>query len=168
VFSIANNDVVSRFVYHRTDLIQDLQMCRQYDSIVTKDMPSTFLAAKAFTNPIRFVTFPETKSTVDKIIEYMEGKNEESFDTLKENIRSIVTVLDDIDSFWISQDDESIIRRYIATTHGIIMTKPGVGREQSYDPTEQPWYLRALANRRQLTISFPHKDKHSKGYEITL
>ncbi|CAH1782871.1 unnamed protein product, partial [Owenia fusiformis] len=168
VFSIANNDVVSGFVYHRTDLIQDPKMCRQYDSIVTKDMPSTFLAAKAFTNPIRFVTFPETKSTVDKIIEYMEGKNEEPFDTLKENIRSIVSVLDGIDSFWISQDDESTIRRYIATSHGIIITKPGVTREQTYDPTEQPWYLRALANRKQLTISFPHKDKHNKGYEITL
>ncbi|CAH1777706.1 unnamed protein product, partial [Owenia fusiformis] len=163
VYDIAKREPLDEFYYHRIDM-NNIAKCKHFDKApVIKDMSTVFFAARTFQDPYSFLGNVETSNNIERYVGYMKSTgNNPGF---KADIRDTVSAMRFIDDVW--RMDESVLWVYIGTENGIFKMFPGSYMQRSYDPTERPWYLRAIANKGKMVLS-AYEDALGLGYVVTM
>ncbi|XP_033636500.1 VWFA and cache domain-containing protein 1-like [Asterias rubens] len=161
-------------LYHRLDLLPSDSMCMHLKQLATTDASTLMLAPSSFSSPFEHLSQSETKLVVQAYMAYLtDNTNLIANPGFKSSIKDDVSAISGLESIWLSQIDKSslndyVVRRYLATTSGILRMYPGSRVDKRFDPSKRPWYKRALAHPGRVTISSPYLDMGGAGYIITL
>lgn len=174
----------SELLYHRIDLIPPPKtpVCRHFRQIATLDTGTIFLSASAFKSP--FIFFKNNREIKDEtqrthnaqsIMAYIKDiTNLLANPGLQTHIRSDVSALIHVMSYLKKRHLENgalkkyIIRRYVATTNGVLQVYPGCILGNDLEPSRRPWFRKAVAHPGRIVATEPYLDAGGAGYIITI
>ncbi|ELT96782.1 hypothetical protein CAPTEDRAFT_225126 [Capitella teleta] len=166
-----------QLVYHRLDLLPTDNTCMHLKQLATMDASSLFLSAGAFQLPFEHLSQtlgPETKLMVQGYLAYLnDNLNLIRNPGMKPEIKKDVLATSRINSEWTqqyvhSQLNDYIIRRYVATSNGVMRMFPGALLSKTLDPTKREWYQRAHEYPGKVTFTAPYLDQGGAGYIVTI
>ncbi|XP_030375435.1 VWFA and cache domain-containing protein CG16868 [Scaptodrosophila lebanonensis] len=170
-------------LYHRLDLTKSggssPKTCRYFRQLATLDAPTLFLSSAAFESPFTFLhnNRPRTQlRNVEAIMAYLRDPSGLLANPgLRPRIRHEVNVLyQAMQLLWRRHQDgrgglrSYIIRRYIASVHGVLQIYPGCLLSSNYDATRRPWFRQALAQPGKLVSTAPYLDAGGAGNIVTI
>ncbi|PAA79257.1 hypothetical protein BOX15_Mlig020513g2, partial [Macrostomum lignano] len=162
--------------YNRIDLYaQEEKPCVYLKQLTTFAHSTFFLSARTFKRPFDFLVEAERKMDVRMLIVFLSdatGMLSNSRQIIPE-VRQDVAVVNNINKFWTDKHTKSpmrqyIVRRYIATTSGVVRVYPGTLLHSAFDPTTREWYLRAMQYPGRIVVTEPYLDSGGAGYIVTL
>ncbi|KAL4236844.1 VWFA and cache domain-containing protein 1 [Mactra antiquata] len=170
-----NNHVsLPDLVYHRVDILPTNKMCLHLKQLATTDSSTVFLSANSFINPFEHLNQGVNKRMVQSYLAYLkDGTRLINNPGLKTTVRNDVAATAGIDNLWkhrfkVSEWKDYIVRRYVTTPSGVFRSYPGALFDETYDPTKQFWYERAMKYPGQVTLTAPYLDVGGAGYIATI
>nr|XP_022322709.1 LOW QUALITY PROTEIN: VWFA and cache domain-containing protein 1-like [Crassostrea virginica] len=138
-------------VYHRLDLVQPNDMCLHRHMPATSNTSTVFLSPKSFLDPFEHLSNLETKRMVQNYVAYLKDDTRLITNPgLKSEVKSDVAATGRINTEWLrryhhrlNHQEESIVRRYVATPSGVFRSFPGTVIDKTSDPTKTDWFQRA-------------------------
>ncbi|XP_061168196.1 VWFA and cache domain-containing protein 1-like [Saccostrea echinata] len=163
-------------VYHRLDLVQPIDMCLHRHLPATTDTSTVFLSAKSFLDPFEHLSNLETKRMVQNYVAYLKDDTRLITNPgLKMEVKNDVAATGRINTEWLrryhhrlTHQEDSIVRRYVATPSGVFRTFPGAVIDKTSDPTKTDWYQRAEEFPGHVTLTPPYLDTLGAGYITTI
>lgn len=170
-----NNHVsLPDLVYHRIDILPTTSMCLHLKQLATTETSTVFLSANSFVNPFEHLNQGVNKRMVQSYVAYLQDDTRLiSNPGLKDTVRNDVAATAGIDKVWkrrfkVSELKDYIVRRYVTTPSGVFRSYPGALFDETYDPTKQVWYERAMKYPGQVTLTAPYLDVGGAGYIVTI
>lgn len=172
-------------LYHRLDLLptrDSSNPCRYFRQIATMDSATLFLSSLAFESPFTFlhnnrVSSPQSQlHTVESIMAYLKDTTGLLANPgLRPQIRQEVNALYNAMQHLKKRHQDArgslknyIIRRYIASVNGVLQVFPGCLLNNNYDPSQRPWYRKAIQHQGKIITTEPYLDAGGSGYIITI
>lgn len=163
-------------VYHRLDLVQPNDMCLHRHMPATSDTSTVFLSPKSFLDPFEHLSNLETKRMVQNYVAYLKDDTRLITNPgLKTEVKNDVAATGRINTEWLrryhhhmNHQEESIVRRYVATPSGVFRSFPGTVIEKTSDPTKTDWFQRAEEFPGHVTLTPPYLDTLGAGYIATI
>ncbi|KNC33688.1 VWFA and cache domain-containing protein [Lucilia cuprina] len=172
-------------LYHRLDLLpprDTANLCRYFRQIATMDSATLFLSSLAFESPFTFLHNNRMSSsqsqlhTVESIMAYLKDTTGLLANPgLRPQIRQEVNALYNAMQHLKKRHQDArgslrnyIIRRYIASVNGVLQVFPGCLLNNNYDPSQRPWYRKAIQHPGKIITTEPYLDAAGSGYIITI
>ncbi|XP_065367009.1 VWFA and cache domain-containing protein CG16868 [Calliphora vicina] len=172
-------------MYHRLDLLparDSTNLCRYFRQIATLDAATLFLSSLAFESPFTFLHNNRMSSaqsqlhTVESIMAYLKDTTGLLANPgLRPQIRQEVNALYNAMQHLKKRHQDArgslknyIIRRYIASVNGVLQVFPGCLLNNNYDPSQRPWYRKAIQHPGKIITTEPYLDAAGSGYIITI
>lgn len=170
-----NNQVsLPELVYHRIDVLPTKKMCLHLKQLATTDVSTVFLSPNSFIHPFEYLSQDFSKLMIQSYVAYMKDDTRLINNPgLKDSVRNDVAATAGINKVWmrryqVSELNDYIIRRFVATPSGVFRTFPGILFDKTYDPIKQPWYERAMEFPGQVSLTAPYLDIGGAGYIVTI
>lgn len=172
-------------IYHRLDLLplrDSNNLCRYFRQIATMEAATLFLSSLAFESPFTFLHNNRMSSsqtqlhTVESIMAYLKDTTGLLANPgLRPQIRQEVNALYNAMQHLKKRHQDArgslknyIIRRYIASVNGVLQVFPGCLLNNNYDPSQRPWYRKAIQHAGKIITTEPYLDAAGSGYIITI
>ncbi|KAL3993882.1 hypothetical protein ACH3XW_19435 [Acanthocheilonema viteae] len=140
--------VLDNLVYHRLDIQRDssLSYCSHFGYLSTMKLGGVYLSPSCFT--VSSLQRPPSPQWIANYWVYLGDPFGLIRNTgIRLSVREHVNALSAIIPYWrdktTSDSHEFVLRRYIATTRGVMITYPATVIRDNYEPDLQPWYVRA-------------------------
>ncbi|KAH3694838.1 hypothetical protein DPMN_082279 [Dreissena polymorpha] len=161
-------------VYHRIDIVPANNMCMHLKQLATTASSTVFLSANSFVQPFEHLNSGMNRRMVQSYVAYLTDDTRLiSNPGFKDSVRNDVAATAGIDSVWLNRFSAGemrnyVVRRFVTTPSGVFRSFPGALFHETYDPTKQPWYERAMKYPGQVTLTAPYLDVGGAGYIVTI
>lgn len=173
-------------IYHRLDLLPPrgpTNLCRYFRQISTMDAATLFLSSLAFESPFTFLHNNRLSSSPNQLTEQSQNimaylkdstgliANPGLRPQIRQEVNALYTAMQHLKKR--HQDARGslknfIIRRYIASVNGVLQIYPGCLLNSNYDPSQRPWYRKAIQNPGKIITTEPYLDAAGAGYIISI
>uniref|UniRef100_A0A5S6Q9P4 VWFA domain-containing protein n=1 Tax=Trichuris muris TaxID=70415 RepID=A0A5S6Q9P4_TRIMR len=168
--------ITRNLAYHRLDLLlsKDFNLCFHGKMLASSDRVGLYLAPRCFQNPVKRFTAAESKRTAQGFWAFVSDTTRLITNPgLKVNIRREIGALRKISTEWKRLATEGefqscVLRRYLATPSGVMLTFPAVLMHQQYDPVQREWFQRAVQHPSKVVITGPVIDPSGFGHVVSL
>ncbi|VDK83242.1 unnamed protein product [Litomosoides sigmodontis] len=140
--------VLDNLVYHRLDIQRDSSLfyCSHFGYLSTMKLGGVYLSPSCFT--ISSLQRPPSPQWIANYLVYLGDPFGLIRNTgIRLSVREHVGALSGIIPYWrdkVSSDSHHfVLRRYIATSRGVMITYPATVIRDNYEPDSQLWYVRA-------------------------
>ncbi|VDO41074.1 unnamed protein product [Onchocerca flexuosa] len=140
--------VLDNLVYHRLDIQRDssLSYCSHFGYLSTMKLGGVYLSPSCFT--VSSLQRPPSPQWIANYWVYLGDPFGLIRNTgIRLSVREHVGALSGIIPYWrdkaASDSYEFVLRRYIATSRGVMITYPATVIRDNYEPDLQLWYMRA-------------------------
>uniref|UniRef100_F1KQN7 VWFA and cache domain-containing protein 1 n=1 Tax=Ascaris suum TaxID=6253 RepID=F1KQN7_ASCSU len=135
--------------YHRLDIQRDsyLPYCTHSGSLSSMKLGGVYLSPSCFT--ASSIQRPPSPQWIANYWVYLGDPFGLIRNTgIRSGVREHVGALSGIVSYWRDKaaplSKEHVVRRYVATSRGVMITYPATVIRDNYDPDLHPWYTRAM------------------------
>ncbi|KFD55148.1 hypothetical protein M513_04066, partial [Trichuris suis] len=168
--------ITRNLAYHRLDLLlsKDFDLCFHGKMLASCDRVGLYLAPRCFQNPMKRFTSTESKRTAQGFWAFVSDTTRLITNPgLKVNIRREIGALRKISTEWKRLATEGefqscVLRRYLATPSGVMLTFPAMLTHQQYDPVQRDWFQRAVQHPSKVVITGPNIDPSGFGHVVSL
>ncbi|VDM98661.1 unnamed protein product [Thelazia callipaeda] len=164
--------VLDNLVYHRLDIQKGfpLSYCSHFGHLSTMKFGGVYLSPNCFT--ISSMQRPPSPQWIINYWVYLGDPFGLVRNTgIRPGVREHVGALSKIISYWrdkiASKSHEFVLRRYIATSRGVMVTYPAFVVRDNYEPDLQPWYVRAKEFPGKIVMTGPFLED-SVGQIVTI
>ncbi|CAJ0569304.1 unnamed protein product, partial [Mesorhabditis spiculigera] len=150
---------LEHLVYNRFDLQRELHHhCGFHGALSVKGKASLFLPSSAF-EPLTRRLDP-TEQLVNNYWVYINDRiGVIRSSAIKSGVREEAGMMGAIAKLWIEAEyDPVVIRRFVASRRGLLVSYPAVVLDESHDPRTQLWFQKALENPKRLATTGPIAD----------
>ncbi|GAV00501.1 hypothetical protein RvY_11340 [Ramazzottius varieornatus] len=157
----------SDLIYHRFDLYSfTAKQCLHQAQVSRSDACSLYLPAAVFNSPFQHVIRPETKSTVQGYLGFLNDKTQllvngqfKSGAITKAQVHLLHSICDEwLTRFHSSKIGPQILSRFAVTTSGVMVSFPPSRFDVNYDATEETWYQRTISQPGKIILTSPPID----------
>ena len=163
------------FQYHELILAGTSKLCRHLREAASMQAAALFLSPTAFSNPYGRVAGEEVPLRTQSFMAFLTDPTRLIANPgLRPGVRPDAATSATLVSHWRTQVATSplnnyIVRRRVATAHGVLLSYPGTRfNSQDKDFTMEPWYLNAASQPGVLVVSAPSLDAGGAGYVVTM
>lgn len=165
----------TNIVYHKYQHLEKYNLCRHLRLPASFDVGSVFLSASCFQSPYNYLEGQDAESslTLSYMAYLLDRIRVLANPGLRPGVRDDVSAVSGVVQHWKQQQlrgklRKYIVRRYVATPSGVLVSFPSSPIEDSFDPTRRHWYTRAMEFPGQVVLSAPYLDVGGAGYIVTL
>lgn len=173
-------------LYHRLDLIpstnSQLSMCQYFKQIITYDATALYLSARAFISPYthlknnrpEIVDDQSNYHTIQNFMAYLKDTtnlfaNPGMLNEIRNDVIALYHVMEVLKKkHFESKLKKYVIRRYSASTNGVMQVYPGCILDPNFEPSRRPWFKKAMENPGQISITEPYLDAGGAGYVVSI
>ncbi|CAG9532415.1 unnamed protein product [Cercopithifilaria johnstoni] len=164
--------VLDNLVYHRLDIQRDSSLfyCSHFGYLSTMKLGGVYLSPSCFT--VSSLQRPPSPQWIANYWVYLGDPFGLIRNTgIRLSVREHVSALSGIIPYWrdkaASDSHEFVLRRYIATSRGVMVTYPATVIRDSYEPDLQLWYVRASEFPGRIVVTGPFLED-SVGQVVTI
>lgn len=166
--SISNN----KLIYQNLD--KNYKLCRHFSEVATLEAASLHLSISCFQSPFQASISAQDKVLSQGYLVYLKDDTGLLANPgLKDEVRDQVATLTHIIDFQRRKHFKSnltkyIVRRYVASSRGVLEIFPGINVNPGFDPTRRPWFIRAIQHKGRVVFVAPYLDGGGAGYVVTV
>ncbi|XP_044742087.1 VWFA and cache domain-containing protein 1 [Chrysoperla carnea] len=165
-------------IHHRLDLLPPHTVCRHLKQITSIASGVLYLSASCFSSPYSQLRskwdLDATPRTIEHYMAYLKDHtNLIANPGFKPDIRNeVLSLLHMMHYLKMRHLTGSLrqyaVRRYVASSGGVLQIYPGTNVQPGLDPTKRVWYQRALEHPGRVILTPPYLDAGGAGYIVTL
>ncbi|RZF37313.1 hypothetical protein LSTR_LSTR005645 [Laodelphax striatellus] len=147
-------------------------ICRYMNQLTFSNASSLFLSAWVYQSPFRYLSSPEINVAVysaylNDVTKPFLGHGFRD-DGIQFDIIFLMKVLEEWEkNIGKSRLSKYVVRKYVATSSGLLVVYPGSVIEHNLDPVRRSWFSRAVKNPEKIILSAPYLDAGWAGYIVT-
>ncbi|MFH4979498.1 hypothetical protein AB6A40_006207 [Gnathostoma spinigerum] len=153
---------LDNLIYHRLDIQRDpsLPYCSHLGTVSSMNVGGVYLSSSCFTAAQKRT--PSAQWIANYWVYLGDPFGLIRNTGIRPGVREHVGALSAIIPYWreraAPRSHDYVIRRYIATSRGVMLTYPAVVVRDNYDPNVEAWYTRALKYPGRLVLTGPVLD----------
>lgn len=181
---IDQSKFLPELIYHRLDLLvppNSINMCHYYKQIATFDAITLHLSSKAFSSPYSHMKNSKTVEadesqiqTVQNFMAYLRDTrnlfaNPGLLDGIRNEVSGVYQIMEFLKKKHIDSElKKYVIRRYVASTSGVLQVYPGCSLDVNFEATRRPWFMKAMESKGKIAITEPYLDAGGAGYVVSV
>ncbi|XP_068758556.1 VWFA and cache domain-containing protein 1-like [Montipora capricornis] len=167
--------------YHRMDVLPEAKTCYHTDTVSYPDRSAVKLSAKAFVDPAEYFEEQDRLEAVRLYSKQLLGETqsvrirEGEVYAMKQNMPIVAILTSYFDRMvWGSGSAKfkrytaRFVRRFVGTYNGVLRVFPAAPLPTNFDHLTRPWFINAVANDGDTTLTHPYLDPLGAGFVVTV